>query len=341
MTGDLPLLKAPVGASRPRPLTWRRDRLLPAAALALAVLAGLRWYGLSLGCALMWAAAFGAALPLDLAPSPRAAARLRWGAFLLAPPFALVLVEQMNYNYDLWSALSTLQAVLNLVWYFMAAGALYLLTGRVRASAGGTAVLFALIGLANRYVIRFRGRTIFPGDLLTLRTAANVAGNYHYDLDAVQLQCLLALALFLLLLWKVPGRPGRQGPRLRAAVPAAVLSLAYLLVFFQTDLLDRVGIEPSLWTTRGNGFILNFTVCLRYSSVEEPEGYAPEALEAIALETEGAAAPPAEEGTRPVNIIAIMNESFSDLPEVFSLETNTDPLPFFHGLTEDTIRGTA
>ena len=68
MTGNLPLLQAPLGPPRPRPLTWRRSRLLPAAALALAVLAGLLWYGLATWKALGWAAAFGAALPLTLSP---------------------------------------------------------------------------------------------------------------------------------------------------------------------------------------------------------------------------------------------------------------------------------
>ena len=341
MTGNLPLLQAPLGPPRPRPLTWRRSRLLPAAALALAVLAGLLWYGLATWKALGWAAAFGAALPLTLSPSARAAARLRWGAFALGPLLAFLLVEQMNYNYNLWAELSALQTCLNLVWYYMAAGLLYLLTGRVRLSAGAVTAFFVLVGLANRYVIRFRGRTIFPGDLLTLRTAANVAGSYDYTPDQVQLQCLLALALFLLLLGKVPKRPGRQGPRLRAALPAGLTCAAYLAVFFQTDFLRWAGIEPSLWTTRGNGFVLNFTVCLRYSRVEAPEDYSQEALSAIVLETEEAAGPPASAGTTPVNVIVIMNESFSDLPAVFGLETNEDPLPFFHSLTDNTIRGIA
>lgn len=339
MTGNRTLPQTPPRS--PRLLTWRRDRLLPAAVLALAVLAGLLWYGLAAWKAMVWAAAFGATLPLALFPPDRTAARMRWGAFFLGPLLAFLLVEQMNYNYQVWAELSALQTCLNLVWYYMAAGLFYLLTGRVRLSAGAVTALFVGIGLANRYVIRFRGRTIFPGDLLTLRTAANVAGSYNYTPDEVQLHCLLALGLFLLLLWKVPKRPGRQGPRLQAALPAGLACAAYLLVFFQTGFLSWAGIEPSLWTTRGNGFVLNFSVCLRYSRVEEPEGYSQEALSAITLETEEGGSPPEADGTKPVNLIVIMNESFSDLAEVFDLETNADPMPFFHGLTENTIRGTA
>ena len=71
-------------------------------------------------------------------------------------------MEQRNYNYQVWAELSVLQTCLNLVWYYMAAGLLYLLTGRVRLSAGAVTALFVGIGLANRYVIRFRGRDHLP-----------------------------------------------------------------------------------------------------------------------------------------------------------------------------------
>lgn len=326
-----------------QPLYYRRDLILPAVALAAAVFAGLLYYGLPLWEGLCWALALGAMLPLGLTLRDVAAARCRWAALAIGPLLAFVLVEQMNYNYLVWEELSALQIALNLVWYYMAAGVIYLVTGRVRLTAGFTTVLFTFVGLANRYVIHFRGRTIFPGDLLTLQTAANVAGNYNYTPDVVQLRCLLVLAIFLLLLWKVPKRPGRQRPHRQAAVPLAVLSALYLSVFFQTDFLRQMGIEPSLWTTRGNGFVLNFSVCLQYSTVEEPEDYSQETLASIRLETEekGETDPTAAGTETPVNIIVIMNESFSDLAEVFDLETNEDPLPFFHSLTENTIRGTA
>ncbi len=326
-----------------RLLFCRQERLLPAVCLASALLAVLLRYGLSLAESLGWSLGFGILLPLGLALPESAGARCRWAAFAAGPLLAFVLVEQMNYNYLIWEELSALQIGLNLVWYYMTAGLLYLATGRVRLTAGLTTGLFVFVGLANRYIIRFRGRTIFPGDLLSLRTAANVAGNYDYTPDVVQLRCLLVCALFLLLLWKVPKRPGRQRPRWKAALPLTALSAVYLVIFFRTDFLRWAEIEPSLWTTRGNGFVLNFSVCLRYSGVEEPEGYSQEALAAIQMETgEGWEGDPAAVGAEtPVNLIVIMNESFSDLAEVFDLETNTDPLPFFHSLTENTIRGTA
>ena len=311
-------------------------------ALFAAVLAGLLWFGMDPIPAGLWALSFGTLTALRVDMGRSLGLLLSRLCFALGPLVSYSMVEQMNWNQP-WSSFSKLQVALNLAWYYLIACGLYLLLGRRNLSAGTALALCFAIGMANRYVIRFRGRTIFPGDLLTLRTAANVAGNYDYRLDATQLQCLLVLALCLLVLWKLPRQQGRSLPRLWITLPAVGVAAAYLAVFFGTGFLSALEIEPSMWTTRGNGFLLNFSVCLRYSRVSEPAGYSQEALAAIQMETgEGWEGDPAAVGAEtPVNLIVIMNESFSDLAEVFDLETNTDPLPFFHSLTENTIRGTA
>ncbi|MEG2119030.1 MAG: LTA synthase family protein, partial [Pseudoflavonifractor sp.] len=115
----------------------------------------------------------------------------------------------------------------------------------------------------------------------------------------------------------------------------------FLGAFFGTDFLARVGIEPSMWTTTGNGFVLNFSVCLRYSKVAKPKDYGGELLDEIAAECPGdvPALGGAGQGTVPTNLIVIMNESFSDLGAVAELPQNQDELPFWHALKENTVRG--
>ncbi len=335
------------------PLRTSRQEALP----PYGVRPGLRDYGLVTAVPLFFVFFLGLpALGLPawqsglwaLAYAVLAALGVRWGegwarwlprlAFAAAPLLGYTLVEALNYN-NAWTSFPAVQVLLNLVWYYMISALVYLLVGRLTLSAGVSAGLFLFIGLANRYIIRFRGRTIFPGDLLTLRTAVNVASKYDYGLDQTQLISLLVLGLFLLVLWKLPRRSrGRKLPRLRVILPTAAACLLYLGAFFQTDMLRVLDIEPSLWTTRGNGFLLNFSVCLRYSTVDEPEGYDPDALAAFAAQT----VPSGDvDGQKPVNVIAIMNESFSDLAQVLDLETNEDPMPFFHSLEENTVRGTA
>ena len=306
-------------------------------ALFAAVLAGLLWFGMDPIPAGLWALTFGTLTALRVDMGRSLGLLLSRLCFALGPLVSYSMVEQMNWNQP-WSSFSKLQVALNLAWYYLIACGLYLLLGRRNLSAGTALALCFAIGMANRYVIRFRGRTIFPGDLLTLRTAANVAGNYDYRLDATQLQCLLVLALCLLVLWKLPRQQGRSLPRLWITLPAVGVAAAYLAVFFGTGFLSALEIEPSMWTTRGNGFLLNFSVCLRYSRVSEPEGYSQEALDGL---TEGYAAGAAAQGTRPENLIVIMNESFSDLSVLGEVPVSEDFLPFFRSLSENTVKGTA
>lgn len=269
----------------------------------------------------------------------RILSRILW---VLGPIVGFVMVEYLNYN--TLASFSPLQVALNLAFYYLLAGVVYAIAGRRNLSCGIAVTLFWLIGMANHYVISFRGRTIFPGDLLALQTAANVADNYSYVPDTMQLVTLAGLAVFLLALLLLPRQRGRTKLRLRLAVPSAVAGVAFLALFFCTGFLARVNIEPSMWTTIGNGFVLNFSVCLRYSSAEKPEGYSAQALGAIQADVEdsgSAAVGGAAGATRPVNVIAIMNESFSDLSVVGDFETNQDPLPFWRSLTENTVRGYA
>lgn len=266
--------------------------------------------------------------------------RLCWG---LGPVVGFVLVEVLNYN-NLFTDFSPLQIALNLAFYYLIAGLVYLLVGGRNLSCGIATTLFWCIGMANHYVISFRGRTIFPGDLLTLQTALNVSGNYSYAFDSLQTGTLIGLAVFLLVLLLLPRQRGRAKLRLRSALPVSLAGVGFLAMFFCTGFLSASGIEPSMWTTIGNGFVLNFSVCLRYSRVEPPENYSRETLNRIAggvRDSSATAVGGAVGRTQPVNVIAIMNESFSDLSVVGDLPTNQDYLPFWRSLTENTVRGSA
>lgn len=277
-------------------------------------------------------------LPLGERPG-RILSRVMWA---LGPVAGFVMVEYLNYN--TWRSFSALQLMLNLAFYYIIAGVIYLLVGRRNLSCGISTTLFWAIGMANHYVISFRGRTIFPGDLLGIQTALNVSGNYSYALDTRQAITLAGLAVFLLLLILLPAQKGRTKLKLRSALPFSLAGAAFLAVFFGTSFLSWVGIQPSMWTTIGNGFVLNFSVCLKYSSAQEPDGYSQEALSTIqsSVEKNGDSASGAGTGsTQPVNVIAIMNESFSDLSTVGNFPVTKDYLPFWRSLTENTVRGYA
>ena len=272
--------------------------------------------------------------------------KYRWlgrGVLVLAPLLAFTLVEYLNYN-DPWQDFTPMQIGLNLIWYYLLELIFYFGRGR-RVSAAKWALGIAWgLGMTNHYLISFRGRTLFPGDFLTLGTAVNVAGNYDYSLDRMQLISLLILVLALLALSLLP-REERIPFTWRRFLPSAGIAGVVLAVFFGTGFVENQGIEPSMWTTRGNGLALNFNVCLKYMRVEKPEGYAQESLEQLTADTasDGLSVTVTDPDgtTRPVNVIVIMNESFSDLSVLPGVETNQDAMPFLRSLTENTIKGYA
>ena len=276
---------------------------------------------------------------------PLAERQLAWtgrALLLLLPVLAFVLVEYLNYNS--WDDFTPVQIALNLAWYYLLELVFYFVRRRRRIAAAKWAFGIAWgIGMANHYLISFRGRTLFPGDFLTLRTAANVAGNYDYRPDSMQWLTIGIFAAVLVLLSFLP----REEKRLfdwRGFAPAAAGTAVFLAAFFGTGWVEGLGIEPSMWTTRGNGLVLNFTVCLKYMKVEKPDSYSQETLAALAGENPSDAADTAasaDGGTRPVNVIVIMNESLSDLSVLPGVETNMDAMPFLRSLTENTVKGYA
>ena len=153
---------------------------------------------------------------------PLAERQLAWtgrALLLLLPVLAFVLVEYLNYNS--WDDFTPVQIALNLAWYYLLELVFYFVRRRRRAAAAKWAFGIAWgIGMANHYLISFRGRTLFPGDFLTLRTATNVAGNYDYRPDSMQWLTIGIFAAVLVLLSFLP-REEKRPFDWRGFAPAA------------------------------------------------------------------------------------------------------------------------
>ena len=262
-------------------------------------------------------------------------------AFLLGPWLAYIMVEVLNNN-NPFTAHSTEQDILNLIWYYLIFWLFRMILGRKVLAGGVSAVVCFLFGLANHYVLSFRGRIIFPCDLLTLDTAAVVARSYDYTPDAqiwIALAVLVGYLLLLLLAHIVYHPKGRQRLGRKLLWGSIAGMVIYLFAFFFTPLLPTIGIYTQQWRTQQNGFLLNFTTAIRYSFVSEPDGYDADKVAQTARSYRSQSVTDA--GDLPENLIFIMNESFSDLTAAFpNLELSEDPLAFYHSLTENTVKGT-
>lgn len=256
--------------------------------------------------------------------------------FLLGPWVALWMVEILNQN-DVFSDLQAWQVLMNLVWYYILFVVCRLVLGRLRRAAGLAICLCFVVGLVNHYVLRFRGRILFPTDVASWKTAANVADAFDFSIDSYMEQAAVLLVAYLFLVWMCQPQLKRARLPLPVGIVSWIFCIGYSFAFFFTGMLPALGIYTQQWVTQANGFLLNFTVALRYSSVDKPEDYSHELVLKLMDEYPGVEADP--DRTEPINVIVVMNESFSDLTIFDNLEVSQDPTPFLHSLSENTIKG--
>ena len=189
-------------------------------------------------------------------------------------------------------------------------------------------------GLANYFLCLFKGQTILPADVLAISTAAEVSGGYDfvlYDSAAAALCVFLLIAAVLALL------PSPRLARIKAAVNLIIgLAIAASLVnWYEThDIYEDYGINVDVWATRDSytrfGSIPCFLQRMQEVEAEPPAGYDTQSAEELQAslarawdESESGQARASRQEAlvgditqgddEAPSVIAIMNESFSDL----------------------------
>lgn len=196
----------------------------------------------------------------------------------------------------------------------------------------GTLVLLVL-STANYYTYTFRGNEMVPSDILALRTAMNVAGNYEFHFGG---NVVIPWILFLILIFVCIFIPeyrwkSKWKPRI-----ISICLLAVLVGCFEYVTKDNYSVSWKDYGTRTNGFIFNFVLQIKEMYVEKPEGYTVKEIDALSEDLQAKV----EQKTNKPDIIVIMDESFSDL-SVLGIEpsTNQEVTPFIDSLQENTVKG--
>ncbi len=233
---------------------------------------------------------------------------------------------------------------LNIIFFelVMALGLFIFKKGRIALWV--EAVIFAIVGLVNYFVLDFRSAPVMPWDILSVKTAASVADNYNYRLDK---QAAIVLALFALVLL-ISSYCDISVTFIKLRVSGALISFFLLTAFVNytqsNDCLYRFRLYDKLFTpttmTYKDGTVVAFCMQLQYLFVEKPEGYSKERAEEILQE--GLSQPYSDiesfqttlEAKNTPNIIVIMNEAFSDLNILGEFSSSEDYIPFVRSLLE-------
>ena len=210
-------------------------------------------------------------------------------------------------------------------------------------------VICCVLGIAEYYVLEFRGLPIVLTDVLSIGTAADVSDAYAFDITPEMIAAVLLMLSVFLLESKV--RFMKYSLRLRGAVSGALVVLSILGIVYLNSLpLMKTEKDGSFFwnlpkSYQENGYFLSSYIYQKFQSVQKPEHYSEQAVQELMArleeETEHAvhvAAEKDQEQKLP-NIIAIMNESWTDFASVGGIETSEPVTPFIDSLTENTIRG--
>ena len=278
--------------------------------------------------------------------------RLSLIMLFIAPAVTFYLLEW--YTHNPFETMKATPQVLNLIMFELLALLLFAVFGKLHVALMTETLFFGIYGLANYFVLNFRSVPIQPWDLLSIGTAASVAGNYDYTLDRQALLVVLGFILLLILEYfcRFTLKKGTWKLRLPMAATLVVMLGAFGLMFHSDEIVEqKLRLYNKLFTpttiSYKNGTALAFVMELRYMSVDKPAGYDADAAtqELAALEEESMSEPAmaaASDGEELPNIIVIMDEAFSDSAILGDFTVNQDYMPFVHSLlegAENTVSG--
>ena len=293
--------------------------------------------------------------------------------YLLLPLAVVCALE--NYTHVI-TDLAPLILVLNLLFFYVLYGLLTALTGSVRMGFRLATLVPMIFGLANYFVVSFRGSPIVPWDLLSFGTAASVADNYEFVLSWKAFYSVLAFIWMILLSSKSTVRLGRKKLRVISIAAYAALMFLYVGEIQNSAVQSFFGMDTTLFTLnvlyRNNGIAAAFLGNLRFLNIEQPSGYSVDKVEALMKQVEENAKnepetdaqgetvqatqgetvqatqaetnataeteAPASSGQYP-NIVVIMNEAFSDLSVWGDFATSEEVMPFFKSLQQEAVGG--
>jgi len=221
------------------------------------------------------------------------------------------------------------------VWGFFGS-----VTGRWKGAYAVSSLVMLIVAFINTYVFRFRGNEVSPADIFYIQTAINVAGNYNFTVTEKMLVAAMIWATSAFALGSLPAIPRGKPRRAMRAV-----TLVFSVALGVTYALGTNLVPYHTWSCEGtlrSGFFVNFSVGIRRTMVQEPEGYSVAEVDALAQQASQSENSPAENTKKP-HIIVVMNESFADFATLNGEmpATNQPVTPFYDSLTENCIKGHA
>lgn len=259
--------------------------------------------------------------------------------------FALVIPLGCFYTFETlthqMSTMIELAKRLNIAFYYWLFLFVFFIAGRTSISMAICVAAIAIIGVGNYFVVMFRSNPIVPWDIYSFETAMSVADNYVFSVDWALAEHIAMFILMLIVGVRTNIRLNKKILRPILTVAMCIPAYFYISYLLQDNLERNTGLNDTLFNAKymhsKDGFFVSFILDIHFLQIEEPKNYSDEYALSLLNEQEVEKVETPEELP---DIIAIMDETFSDPAVLGEFETNKDYMPFVHSILRGEVANT-
>ena len=259
--------------------------------------------------------------------------------------FALVIPVGCFYTFETlthqMSTMIELAKLLNIAFYYWLFLFVFFIAGRISISMAICVSAIAAIGVGNYFVVMFRSNPIVPWDIYSFETAMSVADNYVFSVDWALAEHIAMFILMLIVGVRTNIRLSKKILRPILTVAMCIPAYFYISYLWQDNLERNTGLNDTLFNAKymhsKDGFFVSFILDIHFLQIEEPKNYSDEYALSLLNEQEVEKVEAPEELP---DIIAIMDETFSDPAVLGEFETNKDYMPFVHSILRGEVANT-
>lgn len=259
--------------------------------------------------------------------------------------FALVIPLGCFYTFETlthqMSTMIELAKRLNIAFYYWLFLFVFFIAGRTSISMAICVSAIAIIGVGNYFVVMFRSNPIFPWDIYSFETAMSVADNYVFSVDWALAEHIAMFILMLIVGVRTNIRLNKKILRPILTVAMCIPAYFYISYLWQDNLERNTGLNDTLFNAKymhsKDGFFVSFILDIHFLQIEEPKNYSDEYALSLLNEQKVEKVETPEELP---DIIAIMDETFSDPAVLGEFETNKDYMPFVHSILRGEVANT-
>lgn len=259
--------------------------------------------------------------------------------------FALVIPLGCFYTFETlthqMSTMIELAKRLNIAFYYWLFLFVFFIAGRTSISMAICVLAIAIIGVGNYFVVMFRSNPIVPWDIYSFETAMGVADNYVFSVDWALAEHIAMFILMLIVGVRTNIRLNKKILRPILTVAMCIPAYFYISYLWQDNLERNTGLNDTLFNAKymhsKDGFFVSFILDIHFLQIEEPKNYSDEYALSLLNEQKVEKVETPEELP---DIIAIMDETFSDPAVLGEFETNKDYMPFVHSILRGEVANT-